>query len=879
MSRIIPIPTTRVSDFFIRQRMVGQVQADQLDLFRLQTQVSTGRRIFLPSEDAPAALRAINLQRTLQRKDQFQTNLTGSASVLGAADASLNGVSKVLSDVRAAAIGVADTISSDDARQAVIQTIDQALAALVNSGNFNFNGRYLFAGTRTGTLPFDYNGQFVEYTGNEKNLRNYVDLGQLFETNIPGSDIFGGLSGEVRGDVDLNPRLTTDTLLSSVNGGEGIGTNAAISVSVTTGGTTTTNIVDLSGAATIGDVIRLIEASPVNVDVNINGQNGLTVQPSPGSTIRINEVAAGRTAKELGIFTPSTAVAGPSVVGTDLNAAVRKTTQLTDLLGTKAQGRLITAGSNNDLILTAAENGIALNDVTVVFDPTETAGNETASYDSNLNVLTVSIQDGASTAKQVAAAINAEGTFTAQTDYRDASSVTQKGSGAVAANTFFLATTGGSGEVLDTTSGLILTNGGESVTLDVSTAETVEDLLNLISGADVGLLAEINADGDGIDVRSVLSGADFTIGENGGTTGTQLGIRTYTGDTQLSALNRGIGVPTSDVEDDLLDPNQLDTLDIVAVDGVTLSINVSTATTLQDVVDLINNDPGTTAVTASLTADGHGIELVDGSTGGGNLTVLNTQAAEYLGFLPVGQPQIVDDGDLSLSSYRHSLEDDFLIVARDGTELWVDATGATTVQDVIDLVNNHSRNNEGTTAVLARLAINGNGIELVDSSTVTTNDLSVQAAEGSQAAEYLGLVPLGQTQSTSNATDGGGNYVLTSEDRHTLEVDSVFNSLIRLRTALENNDVVEIGRSLERLDVDLNRVNFARGEIGSRLQSLDIVRNRLQDESVQLQAALSEEIDVDLVEAISNLTARQYALQASLQTTASILNLSILDYI
>ena len=146
--------------------------------------------------------------------------------------------------------------------------------------------------------------------------------------------------------------------------------------------------------------------------------------------------------------------------------------------------------------------------------------------------------------------------------------------------------------------------------------------------------------------------------------------------------------------------------------------------------------------------------------------------------------------------------------------------------------------------------------------------------QGSQAAEYLGFIPNGTV-----TVDGGGNYVLTSEDRHTFEVDSVYNSLIRLRKALQDGDSVAIGEAIERIDVDLNRVIFARGEIGTRLQTLDAVKTRLEDESVQLQSALSNEIDVDLVEAISNLTARQFALQASLQMTGSILSLSILDYI
>jgi len=890
MSRIIPIPTTRIGDFFIRQRLIGQAQADQADLFRLQTQVSTGRRIVLPSEDAPAALRAISLQRVLQRKDQVRTNLAGTTFVLSEADASLNSVSFVLTDIRGEALSVADTISTDEQRQAVIHLIDRALADLVKSGNTAYVGRYIFAGSRTNTLPFDFNNQFVEYRGNEKNLRNYVDLGQLFDTNVPGSYVFGGLSAEVRGNVDLNPHLTTDTLLSTINGGAGLGTNAAITVSATIGPTTTSSIVDLSGAATVGDVIRLIEASApagANVTVRINGQNGLTVEAGAG-TIRIAEVAAGRTAKELGIFTPTSAPPSATVAGSDLNPVVLKTTPLANLLGTKAQGRLVSVGSNNDLALTANVNGVALDGVAVEFVGGGVAGGEIVNYDSFTKRLTVQIQDGASTAKQVAAAITAEGTFTAAVDYHDAVSLTQTGTATVSVNDFGIVTSGGSGTSLDTATGLTLSNGGQTVTLDVSAAETVEDLLNQINTAGVGLFAQINSARNGIDVRSALSGADFTIGENGGTTATQLGIRTYTGSTLLADFNRGLGVPINDTQDDTLAPFAT-TLEIVARDGTAISVDLSTGTTLQDVVDLINTAPGnfagTTAVTASLNADGHGIQLVDSSTvTTGDLIVLGNQASEYLGFLSTGQPQVTDNtpdvnGDFSLGSNRGSQEDDLVITARDGTELRIDLTGAVTVQNVIDRINAHPRNNAGTTAVTARLAEVGNGIELVDASTVTTGDLSVQALGVSQAAQYLGLVTNSQTPNNSYVVDGGGNYVLTSADRHTLEVDSVFNSLLRLRAALESNNTPEVGRAIERIDVDLSRINFARAEIGSRLRSLDVVKSRLEDEDVQLQTALSNEIDVDLVEAISNLTARQYALQASLKSAATILNLSLLDYI
>jgi flagellar hook-associated protein 3 len=891
MSGIIPIPTTRVGDYFIRQRLTSQVDSDQLDLFNLENQVSTGKRLILPSDDAPAALRAIDLQRALQQKQQYQTSLQGSQALLTGADSSLQHVSDSLNSIKADAIGVNNTTSTSDQRQAVINEIDQALQPLVNFGNSSLNGQYLFAGSASGTAPFDLQGNFVTYSGNEQNLRNFVDTGFLFSTNVPGSDVFGGLSAAVQGSVDLNPQLTSDTALTTINGGQGISPNAAISVTVNNGSTATTSIVDLSSAATIGDVARLIESHPpagstLTVDV-VN--NGLSITSNAGTTVKIGEVATAKTAHELGIFTPTSATPAQTVQGSDLDPAVLKTTLLSNLLGTKAQGRIVSAGQNNDVVLTAAQNGTALNGVTVQYASGAVAGNETASYDANTKTLTVQIQSGVSTANQVAAAINQDlgATFSAQVDKRDAASPSAAGEGTVNIGTFNSVTSGGGGEALDTTHGLILTNGGKSVNLDISQAKTVEDLTNLINSAGLDFQAQINATQNGIDVRSRLSGADFTIGENGGTTATQLGIRTYTGDTQLADLNRGVGVPTTISPPDA---DKLDKLQIVARDGTTLNVDLTGSKTLQDVVARINsatgNNTGTTAVTAQTNSTGQGIQLVDSSTSATPtpLTVnvpSGSQAATYLGFVPAGGTQgtstTTDGSGNYVLAGSNVAKPDLTITARDGTKVFVELTGAKTVQDAMNAINQASTS--AGAHVTAQLATTGNGIELVDSSTTTTGDLTVSAAEGSQAAQYLGFVANGQTQNASHATDASGNYVLTSDDRNTQEVDGVFNTLLRLKSALQSGDVTQIGAAITPLDNDLSRLNFARAEIGSRTQTLGVISTRLTDENTQLSSSLSNETDVDLVQAISNLTAKQYSLQASLQTTANIMNLSILNYL
>lgn len=186
---------------------------------------------------------------------------------------------------------------------------------------------------------------------------------------------------------------------------------------------------------------------------------------------------------------------------------------------------------------------------------------------------------------------------------------------------------GGAGVTL--TSPLIVTNNGFSATIDLSGAVTIEDVINTINGANAGVRARINAAGTGIDVISEVSGAELRIGEGGGTTAEQLGIRSLHAGTPLSALNNGKGV-------DIV-PGRTD-LTITAKDGSIFNVNLDGALTLQDVIDAINAATGGVVV-ASVATTGNGIVLTD--TTGSNLADLSVRR-------PTDSPSFAAD-DLGLN--------------------------------------------------------------------------------------------------------------------------------------------------------------------------------------------------------------------------------------
>src|SRR5690606_34503201 len=94
---------------------------------------------------------------------------------------------------------------------------------------------------------------------------------------------------------------------------------------------------------------------------------------------------------------------------------------------------------------------------------------------------------------------------------------------------------------IDKTSGLTITNGLRSATVSFADCGTVEDLLNAINGSGTGVRAEVNADATGINILNPTQGTELRIAENGGTTATDLGVRSFGPDTPLADLNGGAG--------------------------------------------------------------------------------------------------------------------------------------------------------------------------------------------------------------------------------------------------------------------------------------------------------------------------------------------------
>lgn len=187
----------RVTQRILVDRLLNNVNTQQRQILRLQEQLATGQRVNTPSDDPLAARRGINVRSEIERNEQFLTNISVVSPFMRATEtATLSSVDLVqrLNELTLQAnnnIGVAQ-------RENLATEINEVLEGVLVESNTINNGRYVFAGTRTNTVPFeaqrnaDNEITAVSYEGNSRRFQVEISAGTFVNVNEPGAEVFQG---------------------------------------------------------------------------------------------------------------------------------------------------------------------------------------------------------------------------------------------------------------------------------------------------------------------------------------------------------------------------------------------------------------------------------------------------------------------------------------------------------------------------------------------------------------------------------------------------------------------------------------------------------------------------------------------------------------
>ncbi|BAM02314.1 flagellin N-terminal helical domain-containing protein [Phycisphaera mikurensis] len=302
--------------------------------------------------------------------------------------------------------------------------------------------------------------------------------------------------------------------------------------------------------------------------------------------------------------------------------------------------------------------------------------------------------------------------------------------------------------------------------------------------------------------------------------------------------------------------------------GTEAVLDLSAATTVQDAQNAIEGLG--LGLRLEVTADGRSLEIVQEVAG------LELSLGENGGSTAADLGLTTFGAATALSSFRHGEGvvavdgDDFTVTLADGTAFGVDLTGAATVSDVLGRTNAAAAAaGVGPADFNLSLAATGTGLVFQDN-TAGPASMSVAWDNQSHALEHLGFPP------TASAGPGG---TLAGGDTATVHVANAFTHLSGLAASLRADDTAGISLAGTGLEGDTDRLIAARSGVAVRAAGLEDARERAIDLTETETAMLSELTDADLAEVISRYQRLQIQLQASMQTTAQSLRLSLFDYL
>ncbi len=486
---LLPVSTVRTSTPLTTQRLLFQLNADQLEIQNQYDQLSTGRRVLRLSDDPAAAGRAIGLHRGIDRGNQLARNANSTAAFYQATDEALSRVDNALIESRGIAVQAAQTTNSDDERAALAATVQQSINSVMAAGNSLFRDHQLLGGFLNSGTAFDYDETEIVYSGNDAIGRTALGAGHPSPISVNGNETLGAFATFLEGDP-LNAALDADSRLVDLRAGKGV-TPSVIRLS---DGSNWQEL-DLRSAATIGDIADLFSA------VELDGRplaatltsDGIRIEYADGlaGTLAIADTVGGTLAEDLSISNPDGLVA-PPIIGDRLSPRVTANTKIADLAG---------------------------------------------------------------------------------------------------------------GAGVDLSDGIQILQGSDVFAIDLSEAQTLGDVLIAINRSGADVRAELNEAEGRIRLRSLRSGIDYSIGENGGGAARALGIRSATEETLIAELGKGRGVALNPNSDDLI---------ITRPDGIQLSLDLDGVESIQDVIDLIRNHPqnqDTLRVLVDLNDFGNGLQL------------------------------------------------------------------------------------------------------------------------------------------------------------------------------------------------------------------------------------------------------------------------------
>lgn len=148
--------------------MMGFINGNLSRMNKYQTQLATGKKISVPSDDPIIAAKALKLRTDVAEVEQFKRNSNDANSWMNVTESSMGMVVDVLQRARELAVQAANGTMTIDDRDKVRKEVEQLKDQIIHISNATYAGRYVFSGYTTDSPLMNADGTYkVSVASNE----------------------------------------------------------------------------------------------------------------------------------------------------------------------------------------------------------------------------------------------------------------------------------------------------------------------------------------------------------------------------------------------------------------------------------------------------------------------------------------------------------------------------------------------------------------------------------------------------------------------------------------------------------------------------------------------------------------------------------------
>ncbi|MDP4088225.1 MAG: flagellar hook-associated protein FlgL, partial [Bacillota bacterium] len=317
----------RVTNKMLSNNFLRDMNNNLENMQTLQQQMSSGKEIRKPSDNPFKAARAMQLNTDINANKQYNENISDTVNWLDTTDTALGQAGNVLQRVRELLVSSGNAAYGPDEKTAIKDEINEKVGELSQILNTNFDGKYVFGGTRGTTKPTStvtdssgntaliYNKKETKVQVSDSSLWAGTSIGFNLDgtdytvnvsSPLPGSgsvnDIVDNinsqinnvpeLKGKLQASMETNETKTYIKFTSLTDGDIKMQKPASGSIS-----TDLSSVVGTSGITLGNDQVNMIKSSlsveisqGVSIDYNVNAGNIMNFTSEGGKTYSLSSL-------------------------------------------------------------------------------------------------------------------------------------------------------------------------------------------------------------------------------------------------------------------------------------------------------------------------------------------------------------------------------------------------------------------------------------------------------------------------------------------------------------------------------------------------------------------------------------------------------------